>query len=139
MESGSNDPRALRIFVVENDSDTLKYLTIYLQSLGHAVFSAKGMAEALKAIPQANCDVLISDIGLHDGSGCELMQKLREQELAHPQHAIAMSGFGARSDLAMSERAGFQHHLLKPFDPQELDQLLLKVQRAVAAHAVAHD
>ena len=118
--------RALRIFVVENHPDTLKYLRMYLEQMDHLVQSARSMAEALAALPDADADVLISDIGLPDGDGWEL---LRRAELPHPLYAIAMSGFGMNADHARSRAAGYRHHLLKPFAPEDLDVMLAEAAR----------
>jgi two-component system CheB/CheR fusion protein len=111
----------LRIFVVENHADTLKCLETYLKSLGHTVLSARTMEQALQALPQAHCDVLLSDIGLPDGDGWQLLERMRE---ATPAYAVAMSGFGMTADHERSAAAGFRHHLLKPFLPEDLDVLL---------------
>jgi len=111
----------MHIFLVENHPDTLKWLTLYLEELDHTVTPARTMREALEALPSTDCDVLISDIGLPDGDGWELMRNLR---LLHPIFAIAMSGFGMNADRAKSKAAGFRHHLLKPFQPDELDAVL---------------
>ena len=119
-------PGCLRVFVVENHPDTLRYLRMYLEMAGHAVESAGTMAAALAALPGADADVLISDIGLPDGSGWEL---LRQLHLPRQVYAIAMSGFGTSADQARSHAAGYRHHLLKPFMPDELDVML-----AAAAH-----
>ena len=122
----------LRIFVVENHPDTLHFLTLFLEELGHTVFSATTMAQALQALPTADCDVLISDIGLPDGNGWEL---LRSVKLPHPIYAIAMSGFGMNADRLKSKEAGFRHHLLKPFVPDDLDTALAEAAEEVAARA----
>lgn len=111
----------MRIFVVENHGDTLDCLAFYLQEIGHTVESACSMAEALEKIPAANCDVLMSDIGLPDGDGWELLQNLGKNR---PHYAVAMSGFGRTSDRLKSKAAGYRHHLLKPVTPDQVDQLL---------------
>ena len=118
-ENDASSP--LRIFVVENHPDTLESLQIYLEESGHTVESAGTVADALAALPSANCDVLISDIGLPDGTGWELLQSL---QLSRPIYAVAMSGFGMNADHARSRAAGFRHHVLKPFPLRELDALL---------------
>jgi two-component system CheB/CheR fusion protein len=118
--------RPLRIFVVENHKDTLVWLTKYLEMLGHTVCFARTKAEALETLPKAGCDVLISDIGLPDGDGWEL---LRAVPLPHPIFAIAMSGFGMTADRAKSVAAGYRHHILKPFDPGALDAILEEAAR----------
>lgn len=111
----------LRIFVVENHEDTRFLLCLLLEQSGHIVQSASSMTEALAALPGSDSEVLISDVGLPDGSGWELMQKLR---LDKPIYAIAMSGFGMGSDRETSRAAGFRHHLVKPVEPGDLERLL---------------
>src|SRR3954469_18437439 len=111
----------MRIFVVENDPDTLKYFQMYLEDLGHIVFATRTLAEALAQIPAARCDILISDIGLEDGTGWELLRRLGD---GAPGYAIAVSGFGRTADRVKSEAAGFRHHLLKPYDLEELEEML---------------
>jgi two-component system CheB/CheR fusion protein len=133
MSAPSSEPPPLRIFVVENHADTLKYLTLYLEGMGHTVLSARNMQDALAALPAAGCDVLISDIGLPDGDGWELLHTLCPEPGQCPIYAIAMSGFGLNADRATSKAAGFRHHLLKPFDPDELDALLEEASRQIAA------
>lgn len=119
-------PRPLRIFVVENHPDTLFWLVRYLQQAGHTVLSARTQTEAMQALPTAACEVLISDIGLPDGDGWEL---LRAAPLPRPTFAIAMSGFGTNADRAKSKAAGYRHHILKPFDPIALDAILEEAAR----------
>ena len=116
----------LRIFVVENHPDTLEYLQLYLEEMGHTVVSTDSIAGAVAAFPEANCDVLISDIGLPDGTGWDLLERLR---LPQPVYAIAMSGFGMNADHVRSRAAGFRHHLLKPFALHELDGFLEEAAR----------
>jgi len=113
--------RPLRIFVVENHEDTRFLLVLLLEQLGHTVFSAPSLGEALAELPSARCDVLISDIGLPDGNGWELMTQLGDER---PRYAIAMSGFGMSSDRRRSLGVGYRHHLLKPVEPNQLERLL---------------
>jgi two-component system CheB/CheR fusion protein len=107
--------------IVENHADTLKYLAMYLENIGHSVTKAATMSEALKAAPASDCEVLISDIGLPDGDGWEL---LKRAHFSQPIYAIAMSGYGMDKDRERSHAAGYRHHLLKPMDPAQLDKLL---------------
>jgi two-component system CheB/CheR fusion protein len=118
--------RRLHIFVVENHPDTLKYLCLYLEQMGHVVASARSKAESIARLAGRPCDVLISDIGLPDGNGWELLQQAPAPK---PHYAIAMSGFGMHADRERSLAAGFRHHLLKPFPPEELDALLAEAAR----------
>ena len=115
----------LTFFVVENHQDTLDALTMFLQAQGHNVESALDMKSALAKAGTLKFDVLISDIGLPDGDGWELLKQLRA---TMPDiKAIAMSGYGMRSDLDRSKAAGFGGHIIKPFGPAELEAAVKKV------------
>ena len=111
----------LRVFVVENHADTREFLTFMLEELGHTVMVADTMSRALRDMPAANCDVLISDIGLPDGDGWQLLARL---DLPKPVYAIAMSGFGMTSDRLRSKAVGYRHHLVKPMGLEQLEGIL---------------
>ena len=113
--------KSLRVFVVENHPDTVRALGGYLEALGHRVTHASSLTEALELLRGDPCDVLISDIGLPDGNGWELLERA---DLESKVYCVAMSGFGANADRARSRAAGYRRHLLKPFDPEELDAIL---------------
>ena len=110
-----------RVFLVENHEDTVKYMQLFLEQLNYQVCVAADMATALREIPKSHCDVLISDIGLPDGDGWLLMEKLGDKR---PQFAIAMSGYGTGKDQRKSRAAGYNYHLVKPFPPEALLALL---------------
>ena len=118
--------RPLRIFVVDDHRDSRDMTQMYLEACGYVVTSAGTMTAALEALPQADCDVLLSDIGLPDGTGCELLRRL---QMTRPIYAIAMSGFGLGEDQRRSQEAGFRHHLLKPISIKELDAALVEAAR----------
>lgn len=115
----------LKFFVVENHQDTLDAIKMFLEAQGHSVEAAPDMKSALKLAPRTEFDVLISDIGLPDGDGWELMRKLRDK--IPNLKAIAMSGYGMRADLDKSKAAGYAAHIIKPFGPMELNAALNKV------------
>ncbi|MGA7215238.1 MAG: response regulator [Terrimicrobiaceae bacterium] len=120
----------MRILLVENHEDTLTYLTRYLQQLGHDVCAVSDMASALRAVSSSRFDVLISDIGLPDGDGWQLISQMKSKPFG-----IAMSGFGASSDREKSQAAGYKHHLTKPFLPDDLDALLEEAASQIAEDA----
>lgn len=129
------DPKAttsapLRIFLVENDRDTLKVLKRQLEKMGHEVCTAMNMADALEAIPTSDCRILLSDIGLPDGDGWELLKALTPHK---GLYAIAMSGYGAPSDRRASVDAGYKEHLLKPFTCEHLKAVLKRAQDALSS------
>lgn len=116
----------LRVFVVENNADTRELLCLLLVQAGHVVDSADTLGRALERVPAFAADMLISDIGLDDGTGWDLMRRLEE---GRPRYAIAMSGFGATVDRENSRAAGFRHHLLKPVMPARLEEILAEATR----------
>lgn len=120
--------RALRILLVEDNKDTLKYLSESLIKQGHQVQTASDLAQALRAAADTDFEMLISDIELPDGSGIELMWKLRSRR---DVMGIAVSGFGTTEDVIQSKSAGFAWHLTKPFEFRKLEEA---IEQVVAAH-----
>ncbi len=121
MNSENASTWPLRILVVENHPDTLYWLKILLEDLGHEVFTARTVAEGVPKLEAESCQVLICDIGLGDGTGWDL---LKAAQLTRPIYAIAVSGFGMSNDIERSRAAGFRAHLLKPFRAVDLEKLL---------------
>jgi signal transduction histidine kinase/DNA-binding response OmpR family regulator len=113
--------KSMRLLLVEDHEDTNRSLTQLLRRRGYYVQSAHSVQAALEAAAQEPFDVLISDIGLPDGSGIDLMQKLRTDR---PIFGIALTGFGMEDDLRKSHEVGFNHHLVKPVDLNRLDALI---------------
>ena len=116
----------LSILLVENHEDTIMYVSRFLEHHGHEVRVGRTIHEALKRADEKEPDVILSDIGLPDGDGWNLLQQLRLKTKAY---AIAMSGFGGRSDLDRSLAAGYQDHLVKPFSPNKLLDALQRAQQ----------
>jgi CheY-like chemotaxis protein len=113
-------PRGLRILLVEDHGTTLKVLTKLLGRMGHQVVPAANCQDALAAASARGpaFDVLISDIGLPDGTGHQLLGKLRP--LQPRLRTIALSGFGMDQDIRRSLDAGFHTHLVKPVHFEKL-------------------
>jgi signal transduction histidine kinase len=120
---------SLRVLLVEDHRDTAEQLTRLLKRAGHNVSCAASVKEALERGHNGGFDILISDLGLPDGSGYELMR-----DLARTQHipGIALSGFGMKEDVENSIAAGFSRHFTKPVDWQELQTEILKVAHVKA-------
>ena len=101
----------LRILMVEDHAATLEALSILLRRAGHTVVTASTVADALAAAAAGTFELVISDLGLPDGSGIQLMEKLRDTA---GLRGIALSGYGMEDDLARCREAGFVTHLVKP-------------------------
>ena len=121
----SSPPRALRILLVEDHGDTARIMRRILESDGHDVQMAADVATALKLAGEFSFDLLLSDLGLPDGSGLELMRALRARGLKLP--GIALTGYGQESDIALSRAAGFAVHITKPINPKQLASAIAAV------------
>jgi signal transduction histidine kinase/CheY-like chemotaxis protein len=129
--SGTARPhRPWRTLLVEDNRDTLNYLSKTLTMRGYVVRTADSMATGLALALLEEFDCLISDIELPDGSGLELMWRLRA---SRPLPAIALSGFGSPEDVEQSRSAGFALHLIKPIDIRRLDEAIQDVVASAAA------
>ena len=112
-----------RILFVEDDVMTARVMAKLLRQSGHLVTTANNMTKALE-VPIEEYDLVVSDIGLPDGSGLELMRMLR---LRHDVPGIALTGYGMEDDIRKSREAGFIAHLTKPLDFAKLDAIIRKV------------
>jgi two-component system CheB/CheR fusion protein len=110
--------KPLRILLVEDHADTARIMRWLLTADGHAVQWAGDVAAALKLAAEHEFDLLLSDLGLPDGTGADLMRTLRQQGSVVP--GIVLSGYGQDQDIARSREAGFAAHLVKPLIPRKL-------------------
>lgn len=117
----------LHVLLVEDHAPTLQAMSRLLTMMGHRVTTANTAANAKHAALATTFDLLISDIGLPDESGLELMKQLRPKFAGH---AIALSGYGAEKDIQAAREAGFSEHLTKPV---QLNQLKAAIARSAGA------
>ena len=113
---------AFRILVVEDESSTLRLMAKILRGMGHQVTAADTVARARAAVEAGEFDLIVSDIGLPDGSGLELMRQI--VALRGPIPAIALTGYGLEDDILRSREAGFSAHLTKPIDFKKLEAMI---------------
>jgi CheY-like chemotaxis protein len=117
-------PASLRILLVDDHPDTCAALERLLKLRGHSVAAAHSMRGALEIAGQGSFDLLISDVGLPDGNGMDLLRYLRAQQ---PMRGIAISGFGMDADINKSLEAGFSDHLVKPVKLEKLEAAIARV------------
>src|SRR5439155_6355046 len=96
---------SLRILLVEDHLDTRRVMTRLLSSLGCTVETAGSVAEAIELSNKEKFDLLVSDIGLPDGSGVEIMRHIRAR--SRDIKGVALSGYGQPEDIRRSKEAGF--------------------------------
>lgn len=113
---------AIRILVVEDQPDTLEMLTVSLRRRGYDVMGCDSAIEALQIAARERVDVLISDIGMPTVDGFQLIRDLRQTEAHKNILAIALTGYAARTDIEATHAAGFDLHLSKPIEPDDLAQ-----------------
>jgi CheY-like chemotaxis protein len=111
------------LLLVEDHADTANVLARMLRQAGYEVTLAHTVAQALDAMKTSSLltagelsrpvEVVVSDLGLPDGTGLELMQQLRAE---YEVQGIALSGFGMDEDVRRAKEAGFARHLTKPVD-----------------------
>ncbi len=109
------------ILVVEDHEDTRSTLQRLLERVGHRVSLAASAKQALSMAGDTEFDLVISDLGLPDMTGAQLMSELRDR---HGLRGIAVSGYGMEADVARSREAGFVHHLTKPIHFERLKELI---------------
>ena len=123
----------VRVLLVEDHRDTAELLRSVLGSQGAGVRVAGSLAEALATLSEGEFDVLVSDIGMPDGNGYELVERLRERERAtgrEPLPAVAVTAFASGEDRERALAAGFYDYAAKPIEPAVLiDTVVRAYQR----------
>jgi PAS domain S-box-containing protein len=119
----------LRILVVEDDPDTQELLKTVLQQHGAEVIAVESAASAMAELRRAKSDVIISDIAMVGENGYELMRKIRSLTPADGGHipAIALTAYAGVADRRRALLAGFQTHLAKPVEPNDLLAVILSL------------
>lgn len=115
----------MRILLVEDHRDTRVSMQYLLQRAHHRVWAAETAKDALDLASQHEFDIVVTDLGLPDQSGIELMRQLRDR---FGLRGIATSGYGMDEDIAQSRDAGFVHHFTKPVSMERLRRVLTEMR-----------
>jgi PAS domain S-box-containing protein len=121
---GAGAGEAVKVLLVEDHADTRRILARLLQASGYRVETAETAAGALDLAAAGRFDVMVSDIGLPDATGYELMRAIRER---HGIPGVALSGYGMEEDVRRGREAGFVDHVVKPVNLQQLESVLARV------------
>src|SRR4030095_14792844 len=124
IETAKESAQTSRLLVVDDNMDSADMLVMLLQMFGHEAKAAYSGQTALEAAVVYQPDFVLLDIGLPDMNGYEVARHLRQQPETKDVRLIAMTGYGQDSDRQRSQEAGCEHHLVKPVDPQKLQDLL---------------
>jgi signal transduction histidine kinase/CheY-like chemotaxis protein len=128
----STEMSGLRVVVVDDNVDSAEAMSLLVRHYGHDVQVAHDGEHALRVAESHRPHVVLLDIGLPRVDGYEVARRLRTLPWASAIAIVAVSGWGQDSDRQRSREAGFDRHLVKPADPDELLKLLADVQRSVA-------
>jgi signal transduction histidine kinase/ActR/RegA family two-component response regulator len=118
-----------RILVIEDNADAREMLRMMLEIAGHAVYDAPDGVRGLELLNVVRPDVAIIDIGLPRMDGYEVAKRIREQPHGRGLLLLALTGYASLEDAKRASEHGFDHHLVKPVDPNRLASLI--GQRAV--------
>ncbi|MFN6571729.1 response regulator [Dendronalium sp. ChiSLP03b] len=112
----------LHLLVIDDDADTRKILTILFQMEGAEILAVGSVNEALEVLSYFNPDILISDIYLSDELGYSSLTKVRNLVATQGKWipAIALTGFASETERAYAYAIGFQMHICKPINLDEL-------------------
>ncbi|MGZ5024733.1 MAG: response regulator, partial [Chthoniobacterales bacterium] len=113
--------RKLRILILEDHEYTAAVMSRLLKRDGHDVITARTVRQAFEVLKATKLDLLVSDLGLPDGNGFQVMRELAKISNAK---GIAVSGYGMDDDVERSSLAGFSAHLTKPINVQELQETI---------------
>lgn len=122
LSPGDNTIHQARILVVEDQPDTLEMLTEIFERHGYQVIGCDSAQRALEIFAGEDFDVLVSDVGMPTMDGLQLIQSLRDSKDLKRTPAIALTGYASQKDSEAALNAGFDLHLSKPVDPNELTE-----------------
>jgi two-component system, chemotaxis family, CheB/CheR fusion protein len=112
-----------RVLVADDNRDSATTLGMLLQHSGHEVHLAHSGAEALEVAKRIRPEIGVLDIGMPDLSGYTVAERIRHEAWGSDVTLIAVTGWGQESDKGRALAAGFDHHLTKPIDPEQLERL----------------
>ena len=124
MHNAAGARRRLRILIADDERDTVATLAAILLDEGHEVREVYRGSEVLRLAQEFDPDVALIDIGMPGMTGYDVAREMREQFGKGRPLLIAVTGWKQASDKILAKLAGFDHHLPKPFEPQELLTLI---------------
>jgi signal transduction histidine kinase/ActR/RegA family two-component response regulator len=130
--------RRRRILIVEDNTDAREALREALEMAGHKIFEAGSGASGVESALANRPDVALIDIGLPGFDGYEVARRIRSASDVQGMRLIALTGYGSPEDRRKAEQAGFDTHLVKPLDFDELAGLLTAFGEPVLQKSAAH-
>jgi CheY-like chemotaxis protein len=125
------------VLLVDDNRDSAESLAQLLRLFGHEIWQAYSGREALTAARNRRPDLVLLDIGLPDLSGYEVARQMRAESALAGATLVALTGYGSEEDRERSFAAGFDGHLVKPIDFQDLERILAAPAAMPAARSAA--
>ena len=122
-------PTRQRLLIVDDNQDAANSLAMLLKLQGHEVQVAHNGPTALEITKAYVPDVVFLDIGMPGMDGYEVARRLRQQNGLENVVLAALTGWGQQDDRRRTSEAGFNHHLVKPPEPREIERLLAELKR----------
>ena len=122
-----------RVLVVDDEADSRELAVEVLGSFGAEVITAGSADEAIAAIAERAFDVLVSDIGLPAEDGYALIRRVRSEPNGRDVPALALTGYASPTDSQRALEAGYQRHISKPVEPDELIATVTEMAHQKAA------
>jgi PAS domain S-box-containing protein len=124
----------IRVLLVDDDADTRELIRMALEQRGAAVTAVASASEALEALGRIQPDMLVSDIGMVDKDGYDLIREVRSREAKWGGHvpAVALTAYARAQDQQRALAAGYQAHVAKPIEPDGLVEVLANILKAAA-------
>jgi len=122
--------RSLRVLIAEDNVDAAETLATLLRLYGHEVSVVHSGTGVIPQMQACSPEVVLLDIGLPSLDGYEVARLVRRQQGFENVPLIAMTGYGQEADRQQSRQAGFDAHLVKPIDPDRLQDLLLRLGKS---------
>jgi signal transduction histidine kinase len=139
--AGGEGPRAAahprRVLVVDDNRDSAESLAQLLRLFGHEIWQVYSGRDALAAVRVRRPDVVLLDIGMPDLSGYEVARQIRAEPSLAATTLIALTGYGSEEDRRRSAAAGFDGHLVKPIDFEDLERILAAPPEMATARSAA--
>jgi CheY-like chemotaxis protein len=120
----ANATHKRRVLVVDDNRAAAEMMTLVVRMLGNEVRTASDGQEALELAAAFLPDVILMDLGMPRMNGFEAALKIRQQGWGKTMKLVALTGWGQETDKQRTKEAGFDHHLVKPAEPAELQRIL---------------
>lgn len=118
-----------RILIADDNHDAADSLSMLFKLSGHEVFIAHTGAQAVASADEFRPDVGLIDIGMPELDGYEVARRIRHESWGREMMLIAVTGWGEADDKRRAIAAGFDRHMTKPIDPEELERLMQQQER----------